>query len=456
MPPRPRSPCKDVKRRLPNYKALARGLPKNHKETVARHRYQPGEPGVPCRVVPEDAPGRTTCYTPDAHSERRRTCNLLVDPQAPFAPDFPTGLYLYGHPSFQGHDFVCRYKDILTFDDVDVNTRNGLPEPYSVAVLGPFPDPVTKRLTIRCVPTSTFTRANLRGDVCNLGNCFETMQGGEPDRVIIVPTWQMLDSFCLQCQDVGLYQMATAIAEACLDLSHQRADLEDLREATEGDADFERSTRTLLRSFYELALYSRRWAGPDRKVPTRALPVPVGGAGNPISAKLRGKFAIPTRAGVRLAPDGNIPADVLDGLGMLTGMQQALGQTVLQIYDSLSAHQQTLLRRACHLGYHFLQVDGEGYWLSDSEVNQTFPPLNGNPNVNGRPFPLDLFTMYFGTPSVNPRNLFAHSSVQGTNGYCVQIAGNMAGRTVLTLLPYLYRTTPVWALLDGPWIGMHT
>ena len=110
-------------------------MPKNSRETVPRYRYRPGPDGVPCNVVSDDTPGRTTCYAADAHSTRRKTCNLLVDPDGPFAPTFPPGLYLYGHPSFDGHDFVCEYLNVIDFEHHDIDTRAGNPPPLSVAVL---------------------------------------------------------------------------------------------------------------------------------------------------------------------------------------------------------------------------------------------------------------------------------------------------------------------------------
>jgi hypothetical protein len=129
----------------------------------------------------------------------------------------------------------------------------------------------------------------------------------------------------------------------------------------------------------------------------------------------------------------------------------ALGQSILQIYDTLTSSEKKLLLDACMLGYPYMKIDGSGYWLSPDEVNRTDPPRNGNP----LPFTLSIFSMYFGTPH-SPRGFFAHSSVQGTNGYCVQIASNMTGRTVLTIIQYLYKSRPLWAAGDGPWVSLHT
>ena len=455
MPPRPRSPCKEIKRRLPNYKALSRDLPKNSKETVQRFRYQPGPDGIPCNVVSEDAPGRTTCYAADAHSSRRRTCNLLVDPDGPFAPTFPPGLYLYGHSDFQGNDFVCKYKDLVMFEDVDINTRTRFPDPFSVAVLGPFVHPFTNKLVIKCIPMSVFNPVNINNKSTNLGYLFESMENGTPDKIIMVPTVDMLLHFCRQLEDHGFHATATSIRNAAENISYQETKCAELGNACEVDPIFLRKVRTIMRCFYEIALYSRRWAGPDKKLPITKLPASVGDIGNPLSTKIRNKFALSTQTGVKLASDGNVPADILDGLGMLTGMQQALGQSILQIYDTLTNNEKKLLLDACMLGYPYMKIDGSGYWLSPDEVNRTDPPRNGNPPSFGQPYHLSLFSMYFGAPS-GPRGFYAHSSVQGTNGYCVQIAANMTGRSVLTIIQYLYKSRPLWAAGDGPWVSLHT
>jgi hypothetical protein len=374
-----------------------------------------------------------------------------VDPDGPFAPTFPPSLYLYGHSDFQGNDFVCRYKDLVLYEDVDIDTRTRLPHPFSVAVLGPFVHPFTNKLVIKCIPLSVFNPANIRGMSTNLGYIFESMTNGIPDEIITVPTVDMLLHFCRQLEDHGFHATAISIRSATAQLQDRERKCERLGDACDQNPVFLRKVRTIMRCFYEIALYSRRWAGPDKKLPITRLPASVGDIGNPLSPKIRNKFALPTETGVKLASDGNVPADILDGLGMLTGMQMALGQSILQIYDTLTNNEKRLLLDACVLGYPYMKIDGSGYWLSEDEINGTDPPINGNP----RPFRLSLFSMYFGTPN-NSRGFYAHSSVQGTNGYCVQIASNMTGRTVLTIIQYLYKSRPLWAAGDGPWVGLHT
>jgi hypothetical protein len=466
MPPRPRSPCKDIKRRLPNYKALARDLKKNSKETVPRYRYQAGPEGVPCNVVSQDAPGRTTCYAADAHSSRRKTCTLLVDPEGPFAPTFPPGFYLYGHDEFKDHNFICNIRDYILFTSERVNTFDDtvdLPEKYSVGVLGPFVHPITNKLVVKCIPLAFF---NYNMDLTNpvtLGYLFESMESGAPDPTIMVPTVKMLIDFCRQLDDVSEKENRQELGEVAVSLRLAASMLEDaeteckkLADECDRSPEFLRKARTILRCFYELALYSRRWAGPDMKVPIMNLPEKVGSAQNPLSPKIRNKFVSSSQTGVKLASLGEVPADLLDGKGMLTTMQMKLGESILKIYNTLTEDEQKKLVNACYLGYPFWKIDGSGYWLSDIEPNTTDPPFNGNPPG----FSLSLFSMYFGNTS-RSLGFFAYSSVQGgegdmnITGYCYQIASNFTGRSVLTIMKYLYKSRPLWAAAEGPWVSMH-
>jgi hypothetical protein len=377
-----------------------------------------------------------------------------VDPNGPFAPTFQPGLYLYGHSDFQGNDFVCKYTDVLMFDTHEINTRTHMPEPFSVAVLGPYVHPFTNKLVIKCISMNIFDPAFIN-DVRGLGSMFESLESGGPDKIVMVPTVDMLVHFCTQLRDHGFTQLADKIKRITVKIERREKKCEELRVACEADPIFLRKVRRIMRCFYELALYSRRWAGPDKKLPITHLPEKVGHRTNPFSPKLMNKFALPSLTGVRQASEGYIPADILDGRGMLTGMQQAFGQSILKNFETLTDDQIRILSKACVLGYHYMKIDGSGYWLSPDEVNTTDPPNNGNPRLSdGRPYQLSLFHMYFGDRN-GSRGLYAYSSVQGTNGYCVQIAASMTGRSVLTIIQYLYKSRPNWAAGDGPWVNLH-
>ena len=45
--------------------------------------------------------------------------------------------------------------------------------------------------------------------------------------------------------------------------------------------------------------------------------------------------------------------------------------------------------------------------------------------------------------------------MHGTREYCVQIAAIQIVRCVQTILPYVYRTRPAWALVDGEFDNVH-
>lgn len=469
MPPRPRSPCKDALKTLPKYKTLARGLRKGSKERLARYRYQqpPGGSSGLCRVVDDQAPGRTQCYAPTEHSARRKTCNLLVDPAHPRIPDLEPSLYLYGAPRFRDdEDLVCKKLNFDTFQEESIDTGTSRPPPYSVAVMGPFVDPLTQRLQMRCIDMQAFEEPSQFATSLNsFGQCFLHLgPGGVPEPSTPVPTPEMLQAFvrdlkvALGRRDVvpvpSYFPRLVLVVEDHIKNLQQKERLREGLDATcRAYPEVQKKVRLILRLFWEVALYSRRWGGPDCKLPIDRLPEPVGRASNPLSPKLVDKYAISTLQGVRLVNTGNVPADLVDGYGMLTGMQQALGQSIRMIFDALSGSERGVLRTALFPGTKFYFVDGSGWWTTSEELNTTDPPRNGNsPGLM-----LDLFVIYFGTPNLpNPRGLVATSSVFGTNGYCVQLAASMLGRSVLTALPYVYKTRPTWAATDGLWQGLHT
>lgn len=476
MPSRPRSPCKDGLKTLPKYKTLARGLRKGSKERLTRYRYQqpPGSSSGLCRVVDDQAPGRTQCYAPTEHSARRKTCNLLVDPAHPRIPDLEPSLYLYGGPRFQEEeDLVCKKLNFETFEEESINTGTSMPPPYSVAVLGPFVDLRTRRLQVRCIDMQAFEEPSQFATSLNsFGQCFLHLDpGGVPEASIPVPTSTMLQAFVRDLKVAvdgadrvpvpSFFPRLIGVVEGHIrNLQKKEVSREGLDRMCQQHPDFQKKVRLILRLFWEVALYSRRWGGPECKPPIDRLPDPVGRASNPLSPKLVNKYVISTLQGVRLVTTGNIPADLVDGYGMLTGMQQALGQSIRMIFDSLSDQEKTTLRRALAPGTKCYYIDGSGWWTTFEELNSTDPPRNGNP----RGFQIDIFAMYFGTPRVaasghevqHPLDLVATSSVFGTNGYCVQLAASMLGRSVLTTLPYVYKTRPTWAATDGLWQGLHT
>jgi hypothetical protein len=562
--PRVRSPCTSKERKLPAYKTKQRGIPRDSKETLQRYRYEVREDGVPCRRVADNVEGKTRCHAPTEHSRRRKTCALLVDANTQFPPNFTPGLYLFGGRRLTIHSspFVCKSVDWETFTN-DTKTPSEYLErdPFGgdVAVLGPYVDPVTERVTVRCVDIETLDPQSIEVNglpsQVNLGRMFAVMDGETMEMGIPVPTATMLkefvkdlDLYAGKCQEaalrcmggdvpsqslrawltsIGMEEWEDAMKGAGLEhpgayslftdrdidsmipntlqahmpmndiniilqamkldreriwkakysklkklsnaldriqriLERDETKLKTLQTACQADESFQKRARIVARLFFEIALYSRRWAGPDRPFPISKLPAAVGTATNPLSERLSGKYAVPTQRGVVLKTlpvdeqDNFRSADVVDEYGMLQRMQQACGASILMIWDTLTPRQRKTLRNAMGLGYEMYQIDGSGYWQSYDEVNT----VNGNPNEDGLPFQLDLWGVYFGTPTADelndPRALYAESSVQGTGTYCVQIAAGVCGRTILSMLPSLYKSRPVWAAHEGVWTNLHT
>ena len=449
---RQKSPCSAQSRRIPKYKLVARNLPPNSRETLTRHRYQTNPQGEnrPCVVVGDDAEGRTNCYAPTAHSTRRKTCQLLIDPQNPLH-DFAPGLYLVGGPRFRDETLVCSAVDIMMYDTEDVDTRRG-PPAQPVVVLGPFVHPVSGLLTVKCILLSALVEA---GTIGSFGQAFQTMDMSErgvmvPDRDMILDLKRDIEASNVPQGERIVFNLFRVNRQLTVKEEH----LEALDDACSSFPDFQKSVRSICKCFYEMALYFRRYAGPGRKVPLDLLQG-VGDGSNPLSPALDGKFVTSTMTGVRLTANGAGQSDAADFVmqpeGTLTNMSQAYANSILMIFDAFSETQRNLVRRAFQLGTPFRIINGNGrFYLNQVDPNAS----NGNPpNV-----PINLFDMCYGESGNDPhgRGLFALSSVHGTRTYCVQIAGIQIVRTVQTILPYIYRSRPAWALVDGEFENVHT
>lgn len=434
----PKSPCKPQTKKLPKYKQLSR---KTSRETLPRYRYQVNPKGLqhPCNVVGEDANGATTCYSPTAHSFKRRTCNLLVDPNNPLH-DFAPGLYLVGGPRFRDETLVCTAYDIIMQDEEVVDTRLQMPT-QRVAVLGPYIHPVTNKLVVKCILVAALHGATTIND---LGMAFATPDMSE--KGVMVPDVDMIVEFI---DDLNKENMDKAFCTQLIDLTMQlfrkQAPLETLEDECEEHPEFQKQTRKICKSFYEMALYFRRYAGPGRPIPTDLLP-PVGDATNPISSTLVNKKVSASSSGVRVAATGSGDSDfVMQPEGTLTNMSQAHAEAIYKLYNSLPVRHQRCLTDAFKLGTPFRIINGNGrFWLNSVD-----------PNVDGNPVSINLFDMCFG--STQPTSKFyAVSSVHGTRTYCVQIAAIQIIRTIQTVLLYVYNTKPTWALADGEFDNVHT
>lgn len=453
----PRAPCSPQTRKLPKYKTLARDLPANSTETVGRHRYRVNllGPDRPCDLIAQHnqvVPGRTTCYAPTAHSTRRRTCQLLVDPQNP-THDFKPGMYLVPGPRLDpGDNVVCTAVDMIMYDTENVDTRLRPPN-QPIVVVGPYVHPVTKLLTIKCVPLSSLNGVTT---INQFGQIFQTLDMSE--RGAMVPTPDMIDEFIRRDLRVSTAPNARSIAQNLVPiyekLSYNDTVLEKLDDMCARNPVLQKKVRTICKCFFEMALYFRRYAGPGRKIPLDLLQG-VGHASNPLSPSLRGKFVRSSMTGVRIVSEGTGESNAADFVmqpeGTLTNMSQAHADSILMINDSLTYSQKRALHEAFKLGTPFRMIDRRtgfsSFYLDSTDPNR----YNGNPEH----FVLNIFNICFGSPSFNG-GFYAVASVHGTRTYCVQIAAIQILRTVQTILPYIYKSRPMWAAADAEFDNVHT
>lgn len=434
--PRSRSPCTPQKRRLPNYKADARGQPRGSKETLERRRYVQDPDASVCRIAHGAYEGRTACYNETSHSARRKTCRLLA-PDEEWTNNFPPGLHLWGTGVFVGpaaRTLVCTSTDMVMYDTEDIDTAL-LDDPprFSLTILGPYPHPVTHKLVVKCLPTGNLDSAVINRH--SLAGCFETMERDE--RGIMVPSLTMMKDFLRTADENGCPYSFTTMRLIVAEMDKEEEDREELAKLCDADAASLTGVRAVLRNYFEAALYFRRWGGPGRPYATNTVFDVVGSRSNPISMKLKDKTL----------SDG-FEADFVDPVeGRLIYMEQDALNKVLKAYDALPQPVQRALQSCMRLGMGYRCIDGSGYWMTVRDVY-----ADGNP----RDIKINLFDMCFGTRDNNPRNFVAVVSIQGTQTYCVQVGSLLILRSVLTMLPYVYKSTPNWAKTDGEFDTTHT
>ena len=485
--PRPRSPCTEKQRRLPNYIAAQRQVPKGSTETLARFRYELSDNGAPCRIVGSDHVGRTQCWAPKEHSRRRRNCTFLANPSE-VTPNFKPGLYVFGSERFKeaagesGPKFQCKGFDITeTFTQKTWSTSDAstTPDDFSVLVLGPYVDIDTSLLAVRCIQLENF-HSSMENSVANFGKAFLSLNdNGNPEALTPVPTPEMIAECIIELHNMNIHSEKETTVLKVLENIHSLLALTSRRlkrisEKANEDATFQKNVRKLMKLLFELALYSRRWAGPNRPFasglhswsdedhPGRNLkiPPPVNTPSNPLSPKLEPlhdgspRYVSPQVGSVRISNTGNLRTDDTDELGMLVNMQIATAQSLRMLIDSMPTSDVRILRSVCRPGHPYYMIDGSGYYLSTEDMNFTLPPQNGNGNL----IPVDLFQIIFGTPTADVddiRQFSAHSSMHGNHTYCTQIGSSVIGRCVVTILPYIYKTRPTWAAFEGGWHSIH-
>lgn len=336
------------------------------------------------------------------------------------------------------------------YNTEDVDTRRGPPTQPTV-VLGPFVHPVSGRLVVKCILLSALEETETIG---SFGQAFQTTNMSErgvmvPDRDMILDLKQDIEASNPPHRDRLVSNLDSVVSHLIRNDKH----LEDLDDYCSTNPDFQKRIRSMCKCFYEMALYFRRYAGPGRKVPLDLLQG-VGDVANPLSQSLEGKSVTSTMTGVRLSANAagqSRAADfVMQPEGTLTNMSQAYAQSILMIFDSFSPEQRRIVHRAFYLGTPFRIVNGNGRFYLDSVDPNIY-------NGNSPDMQINLFDMCYGNGSDdNVREFYAEASVHGTRTYCVQIAAIQIVRTVQTILPYIYRSRPVWALVDGEFDNVHT
>ena len=387
---------------------------------------------------------------------------MLVHPDD-VVPDVEPGFYLYGSPRFQkmGPLFTCRHMSEQNLEMSTLRHTDDL-EVGSFFILGPYKDPSTGRLMVRCMDIQRFDIRELM-DIDNLGTAFlHTLPNSDyAEKITPVPNADMLDKAAGDCRWAqhsphvnitmdGTFrfpwrQLATKFDEYADQIDRDTESRNQFHIYCLADTVFARKMKRLARIAWEYALYGRQWAGPDRKTPVTTLAGSVANnPRNPLSQKIKNRYVRATPDGPKLSNTANeysLAAWEGDGLSMLTNMVYASAESIVLLYESLADREREMCRSVWGMGLPFWMIDDSGYWVSFKEVNHS--------NGNGLNFPLNIFSQMGGRPGAGRSGLVATHSVVGDGDYCIQIASSHMGRIVLTMIPYLFKSRPMWSRGDG-------
>lgn len=154
--------------------------------------------------------------------------------------------------------------------------------------------------------------------------------------------------------------------------------------------------------------------------------------------------------GPSLRDAGAFRADNVSMEGFLENMGIATGHSIMMNFNSLTPDLKNVLHKGFPLGTRDFYIDGSGFMCQTKDMNTTLPPVNGNLSDKK----MSVFSMYWGERGQDEYSV--DNSVYGTGGYCIQLASNFAGRSVLTVLDKVYKRRPNWIMFSGVFKGVHS
>lgn len=419
MPPPALQDCKQKTRKLPNWKADQRKVPRGSTETVVSHRYvASGVRNVPCaRTDVRVAGKRTMCFS--EASPRRKTCPLLSESETVLP--VPTGMHLSGKGSLADHAVSCgTYAD--EEDEESLTDQNA---PYQLTVLGPFPHILhPKRWVIRCIETTDLSGIR---DLEGLSRVFSTSVSvrdhvrkvTQSHPVNYVPTLPMLKAYVrtLAGQDApdDVAPVLDTFRPLVTELEKMHSKLHALRRRCESDTQLRTKARRVLMNAFLFGMYARRWQGPGYPYPVNNVGL-VGTRARPASKALIGNTAAWSASGlVRLVPKGVYrAADFVNGEGRLEVVQDAYLQaanTILSSDSFLSSHMLSCVETA-------YAIDGTGWPDSDTLHDLVGLCMEGTASSSG-------------------------------TGSCIRRNSMHIVRSCQLLIPYVYSSPPVWSRYEG-------
>lgn len=407
MPNSPR-PCADRTRRIPNAIALQRGLQSGSRETVTSRRYAIGtNPDVPC--LPSAEGRGTRCFA--EHSARRKTCRLLA-PSSTFDNLFEPGLYVWGLPPFDDPEspLAC---NIGSLDEEET--------PFAHLVLGPYQSPTPRdplRLVAKCLDISLVFDDYSRPE--NVALRFRVNN----DKYI--PSMDMMQDAARRVRNAAssipeeFREAANNLVECAAVLKERKAKLNTIRARCSRISAFEKAARLLVRNTFYFAMYARRWAGPNTPYPISTHDTNrMVGRHKAISPALVGKAVHITAQGEVVLrdrrSDTETPADeVADGKA--NEMMYAYLRAIRTVGDAAEPR------------------------VREALVASLLSSIEAVPAVDGSHWPAEktLWKCFFD----GERSIAAASD-------CIRQESSVLLATCRMLLPYVYKSMPVWSRYEG-------
>jgi hypothetical protein len=486
MPRRPR-PCKEKRKKIPAWKSLQQNNTienskgkrvgvKGRVENKTGKRYKvETDTRKACRLWKPTDKGRSSCYTEESKS--RKYCKRLLPIDDSSINHFPTGLYLYGVSEELNsvEKLLCKFTDPIMststlYNSDDAATKQRMRD-EGVIVFGPvtvYKDRTAKfQLLVKCIPIaelpvpSDYPGRNVADPARILSYTgLESYVKGPTTvhtRHNIVPSLgdfvSLRRAFQKAQRDVPVF--IQKIINDWGSTEHQMGRLESL---CERNSEVRSAARALAKAYFFLGMYLRKWKGPGYAYPTSTRRSTERVTMQFAKDKFAGKFVKANSRSVTISRKGRIEADQVEGGddgGRLAGFEMAYQNSVnhpmgaglidkLMKSRPLSIHTELINKTFLAAFENRVEINGGGHYLRNSAQIASNPAISRMTFLSSN----DSLDELMGTETSQTYCIRTEAN-GGSSKMCVRMGSHRILCGVINVLPYLYKTQPVWSKLDG-------